>query len=115
MPNSIRFSVALIILLLASASFASQSYMAKVIGISDGDTIKVLQLQRNHNLTIAPEGQIQYYFLCSFINDSQKSLDFGSEPEFDQVNLVQARELIDQMIPFKKEAYRKAFEHFSLL
>ena len=38
----IRALLALSIFLLASVSFATEPYQAKVIGISDGDTIKVL-------------------------------------------------------------------------
>ena len=40
--NRIRVCLALAILLIASVSLAAEPYQAKVVGISDGDTIKVL-------------------------------------------------------------------------
>ncbi len=40
--NRIRAFLVLAIFLLASVSFAAEPYETKVVGISDGDTIKVL-------------------------------------------------------------------------
>jgi micrococcal nuclease len=40
--NRISLATMLVIVLLASVSFAAEPYQAKVVGITDGDTVKVL-------------------------------------------------------------------------
>jgi endonuclease YncB( thermonuclease family) len=60
MPNPSRILVILIILALAVSSHANDVIIGKVVGVSDGDTITVLEDRTQHKIRLygidAPEG-----------------------------------------------------------
>ena len=60
MPNLVRISVILVILTLAVHSLAKDAIIGKVISVSDGDTITVLENRTQYKIRLygidAPEG-----------------------------------------------------------
>ena len=60
MPNLVRIFTILIILTLVAHSHAGDAIIGKVVGVSDGDTITVLENRTPHRIRLygidAPEG-----------------------------------------------------------
>lgn len=60
------------------------------------------------------QGQKQKWFLMEFLGDDSEINVSTNEPEFSKWNWLSSKEIIDNIVPFKKELYLQIFQKFDL-
>lgn len=60
-------------------------------------------------------GQKQYWFLCKIVDNFLPDLEKAIDDEFDEITWMPSKDLLNQIIHWKKEVYYKALLEFSLI
>lgn len=60
-------------------------------------------------------GQRQHWFLCHLISGYEPDLSRATDDEFDAIKWLSPKEILEQIIDWKKEVYERAFLEFALL